>query len=173
MVALGLVDYVCRLARHRQRLRMTHEEARREHKETEGNPERKMERQRLHRELHSQAEPFDVGQARLLLVDPGRAAVAVAWTDGGEEPPVLIVRGEGLRARAIESVAHATGVPVTLDPALVRGLAGVSEGSAIPEVWYGALARAGARGRGGGASRVTDARMAGSTAAPTPGGARG
>ena len=154
MVALGFVDYVWRLVRYRQRLRMTHEEARREHRETEGDPEQKMERQRLHRELHAQAEPSEVGSARLLLVDPGRAAVAVAWSDLGDAPPLLMVRGEGPRACAMETKARATGVPVCLDPALLRGLARVAEGAAIPEGLWGALARAGARARGGRASPV-------------------
>lgn len=154
MVALGFVDYVWRLVRYRRRLRMTHEEARREQRETEGDPGQKMERQRLHRELQAQAEPSAVGNARLLLVDPGRAAAAVAWSDLGDAPPLVTVRGEGLRARAMETTARATGVPVCLDPALVRGLAGVAEGAAVPEGLLGALARAGARARGRRASPV-------------------
>lgn len=151
MVALGLVDYVWRLVRHRRRLRMTHEEAKREHRETEGHPEQRMERQRLHRELHDEADPFEVGRACLLLVDPGRAAVAVAWSGLGDAPPLLVVRGAGPRACTMEMMARSAGVPVCLDPMLLRALAPVAEGGTIPEVFAGVLARARARARGGAA----------------------
>ena len=52
LLVLGAADYLWQLHRHRKALRMTREEVRREHKETEGDPLHKAEQKRLHRELH-------------------------------------------------------------------------------------------------------------------------
>ena len=53
-LALGLADYLLVRRRHLGRQRMTKEEVRREHKESEGDPSHRAERQRLHRELSEQ-----------------------------------------------------------------------------------------------------------------------
>jgi type III secretion protein U len=52
LLVLGVADYLWQLHRHRKALRMTREEARREHKESEGDPLHKAERQRIHHELN-------------------------------------------------------------------------------------------------------------------------
>jgi flagellar biosynthesis protein FlhB len=53
LVILGLADYLWQHWRHRRGLRMTHDELRREQRETEGDPLLKAERRRIHLEHHS------------------------------------------------------------------------------------------------------------------------
>ncbi|MBN2574681.1 MAG: EscU/YscU/HrcU family type III secretion system export apparatus switch protein [Deltaproteobacteria bacterium] len=147
MVGLGFADYLWQVARHRNRLRMTRDEARREIRESEGDPEHKAERRRLHLELQTAGTLAHVSHADLLLIEPGVAAAAISWAGAGESAPSLLVRGERLRARAIETAARAARVPSFVAPALVRALALVEEGSEIPEALYPAVAELLARAR--------------------------
>jgi flagellar biosynthesis protein FlhB len=140
MVGLGFVDYLWQAGRHRNRLRMTRDEARREHRESEGDPEHKAERRRIHRELQMEGAIRDVRVADLVLVEPGLAAVAIHYSGSGDSAPVLVARGEHLRARTIEAVARAAGVASFVEPALVRTLTSVEEGEEIPEALYSAVA---------------------------------
>jgi len=147
-LALGLLDWLWRSHRRRSRLRMTYEEARRERRESEGPPEVGAERRRLHHELQAQATIAEASRAGVLLLEPGRAVAAVAWEGRpGAGPPVLSLRGEGARARAIERAARKGRVPVAIEPGLVRALALVPEGELVPEALHGLLARAVVRAR--------------------------
>jgi flagellar biosynthesis protein FlhB len=141
MVVLGFADYLWQVARHGGKLRMNSDEARREFKESEGDPEHRAERRRVHRELRMEGAAGDVRGAALVLIAPGLAAAAILYSGDAESVPVLMVRGDGLRARKIESVALAAGVPCFLEPALVRALAGVEEGEALAEALYPSVAK--------------------------------
>jgi flagellar biosynthetic protein FlhB len=147
MVGLGLADYLLQARRRRARLRMTPEEARREHKASEGAPEHRAERQRLYRELHEGAALGELRGAEMVLVDPGRSALAVAYAGGAGDAPVLVARGERLLAYRIETAAQLGGVPVLVAPELVRALAGVAVGDEIPESTYAAMAEMMVRAR--------------------------
>ena len=140
MLGLGFADYLWQTARHGGKLRMTPDEARREDKESEGDPEHKAERRRVHRELRMEGTIGDVRGADLVLVAPGIAAAAIVYSGHAESAPVLTVRGDGPRARKIESAALAAGVPCFLEPALLGALAGVEEGEAISEALYASVA---------------------------------
>ena len=148
MVALGSADYLWQRARHQGRLRMTIDEARRERKEDEGDPEHKAERRRRHRELHEAAALADVARADLIVVLPGSMAAAIAHAGGADDGPRLVAWGEQLRARQIEAGAGAAGLPNFIEPALVRALALVEEGGEIPETLHGAVARLLVRAKG-------------------------
>jgi flagellar biosynthesis protein FlhB len=148
MVALGLADYLWQRVRHQSRLRMTRDEARREHKESEGDPEHLAERRRIQRESQMEGALADVAGADLVLVDPGVAAVAISCSDAANRAPVLRVRGERLRAWQIEAGARAAGVPSFVEPALVRALVWVEAGGEIPEALHLSVARLLVRARG-------------------------
>jgi flagellar biosynthesis protein FlhB len=140
MVGLGFIDYLMQIARHRNRLRMTRDEARREHKETEGDPEHKAERRRMHLELRMAQGLTAVVRAEMLLLEPGVTAVAISYDGSDARAPCVLVRGDRLRMRAIETAARAAGVPSFVEPALVGALAAVAEGEEIPRRLYPAVA---------------------------------
>jgi len=141
MVALGIVDYLWQVSRHRNRLRMTREEAKREKRESEGDAEHKAERRRLHHQLQAERTVRDVGLADVLLVEPGGAVVAISYSGWKDEAPVLLLRGQGLRGRRIEDIGRRAGVPIHVESALVRALASVEEEEEVPEALYPSLAR--------------------------------
>lgn len=140
LLALALLDAVLVTGRHRRSLRMTREEVKREHKETEGDPQHKAERQRLHRQLAQQRMLDDVRRAAFVVVNPEHIAVAVRYDRDADEAPVIVAKGERLLAEQIKQAAREAGVPIYRDVGLARALNGVAEGDEIPEALYQAVA---------------------------------
>jgi flagellar biosynthesis protein FlhB len=139
-VALGLADYLWTRRRHMQGLRMTREEVTREHKESEGDPTHRAERQRLHRELAEQRMLADVRKADFVVVNPDHIAVALRYDRDGEAAPVVVARGERLLAERIRQAAREAGVPIFRDVTLARSLRHLAEGQEIPAALYEAVA---------------------------------
>jgi flagellar biosynthesis protein FlhB len=139
-LALGLADYLLVRRRHLGRLRMTKEEVRREHKESEGDPSHRAERQRLHRELLEQRMVAEVRKADFVVVNPDHIAVALRYDREGEAAPVIVACGERLLAEQIKQVAREAGVPIFRDVTLARSLRDLPEGTEIPAALYEAVA---------------------------------
>ena len=140
LLALALLDAVLVARRHRRSLMMTRDEVKREFKETEGDPQHKAERQRLHRQLAEQRMLDDVRKAAFVVVNPEHIAVAVRYDRDADEAPVVVAKGERLLAEQIKQAAREAGVPIYRDVGLARALNGVTEGEEIPEALYQAVA---------------------------------
>jgi len=149
-VAWGLVDWMLARRRYRLSLMMTRAEALRERRETEGDPHRKAERLRQHRELGA-ASPMSVGAvpgpdelrgADFVLTDGAGLAVAVRYDRAALRAPIVVVGagGQALHAAALERLARAARLPVHVDATLARAVASVPEGAEIPEATFEAVA---------------------------------
>jgi flagellar biosynthesis protein FlhB len=140
LLALGLLDWLLARRRHRRGLMMTRDEVKRELKESEGDPQHKVERQRLHRQLGEQRMVEDVRKADFVVVNPDHIAVAVRYDRDADQAPVVLAKGERLLAEQIKQVAREAGVPIYRDVGLARALGNVEEGDEIPEALYQAVA---------------------------------
>jgi len=109
MAIVAAADVVYQRYAHRKRLRMTKQEVKREHRETEGDPQHKSERQRLHRELVEHQMLESVRRASVVVINPTHLAVAVRYDEeaGGHRwwwPGVAISwlrRSNKLRANVV------------------------------------------------------------------------
>ncbi|HVU51703.1 MAG TPA: EscU/YscU/HrcU family type III secretion system export apparatus switch protein, partial [Polyangia bacterium] len=139
-VALGAADAFLVARRHRRGLRMTREEVKREHRESEGDPAHRGERQRLHREVLEQRMVEEVRKADFVVVNPEHIAVALRYDADGDAAPVVVAKGERLVAERIKQIAREAGVPIFRDVGLARALAELAEGGEIPAELYEAVA---------------------------------
>jgi type III secretion protein U len=140
-LALGALDLVVTRRAWLRRHRMTKEEVKREHKESEGDPQTKAARARAYEELLAQATVGNVKQASVVVVNPTHLACALRYDEKeGDEAPVVVAAGEGDLAARIVKAAHDYGVPVVRDVPLARALVELSVGDAIPEALYEAVA---------------------------------
>lgn len=136
----GLADVVVSRRARLARLRMTHDQIKREHRESEGDPRLKAARERAHHELLAQASIHAVNDATVLVVNPTHLATALRYRDGEDEAPSVVAKGEGdLAARMIEAARHGD-VPVVRDVPLARALHELEVGEQIPEALYEAVA---------------------------------
>jgi flagellar biosynthesis protein FlhB len=136
LLAFGAVDFLWQRHRHGKALRMSRDEVKREHRESEGEPAFKAERLRLHQQFMDEHALGDITEADLVVIHSGVTAVAIRYDGASSSAPVVMLKGERIRAHSIEDAARAAGVPVVADPDLVHALALVESGGEIPEALY-------------------------------------
>jgi flagellar biosynthesis protein FlhB len=140
-VALAIADFSWSRFHWRRQLRMTPDELKREHKQSEGDPVikahiRSLARQRSRRRMMAQ-----VPLATLVLANPTHYSVALRYEPGRDAAPVVLAKGQDLIALRIREVAEASGVPVIEDKLLARGLyKAVEVDQMIPPEFYRAVA---------------------------------
>lgn len=105
-----------------RRNRMSHDEVRREHKETEGDPHVRSRRRQLHREANEAGMLAGVRKASVVVVNPTHIAVALYYEMGETDLPVVVAKGEGELARAIRKIAEEEGIPIVHNVDLARRL---------------------------------------------------
>lgn len=138
---VGAADYLYQRLRHEQRLRMTREEVKQEHKEDEGDPHVKSRIRRLQREAAERKMIQDVPKATVVLTNPTHFAVAIRYDRYTMSAPMVIAKGSDRFARRIADVARKHGIPVVERKPLTRLLyKSVKIGQTIPAELYAALA---------------------------------
>jgi flagellar biosynthesis protein FlhB len=140
-LGLGLVDVLVVRSAWMRRLRMSKDEVRREHKDSEGDPQLKAARERAYHDLMAQATIASVKTASVVVVNPTHLACALRYDEKeGDEAPVVVASGEGELAQRIVAAATDWGIPVVRDVPLARALVELQPGDVIPEALYEAVA---------------------------------
>jgi flagellar biosynthesis protein FlhB len=139
-LGLGGLDVLLVWRAWLQRNRMSKDEIKREHRESEGDPEIKAARRRAHQEMLAGATLAAVRNATVLVVNPTHLANALRYHDGEDDAPEVLAQGRGELALKMIDAARAWGVPVVRDVPLARALSELEVGEQIPEALYEAVA---------------------------------
>lgn len=141
---LAALDVVVTRHSWRKNLRMSKDEVKREHKESEGDPQLKAARERAHHEMLAAVTVGNVKNASVVIVNPTHIACALRYVSsehgGSDDAPVLVASGHGDLAKRIVEAARQYGVPVLRDVPLARALVELEIGDEIPEALYEAVA---------------------------------
>ena len=126
--------------RHVSGLKMSREEAKQEHKESEGDPHvkgriRKMRMARAKRRM-LRAVPA----ATVVVTNPTHYAVALAYEPGKPGAPMVVAKGVDEMAFRIRAIAAEHRVPVVPNPPLARALFTVELDREIPAEHFKAVA---------------------------------
>jgi flagellar biosynthetic protein FlhB len=141
LVAIAAVDYLLARRRIAQQMKMTPDEVKREHKESEGDPHIKGKRRARMRELAKRRIATDVPTADVVVVNPTHYAVALRYDESKDRAPVVVAKGVDELAEKIREVARQSGVPILSRPPLARALhKHVKEGRTIPSNLFRAVA---------------------------------
>ena len=142
VTAVALVDVPLQKFLHGHRLRMSLEEVKREHKESEGDPHMKGKRRQRQREMAQRNSIGAVPRADLVVMNPTHYAVAIRYDDASMSAPRVIAKGADLLALKIRDVAKAHKIPVLQAPMLARALYAHAEiDDEIPSALYTAVAQ--------------------------------
>ncbi len=126
----------------KSRLKMSHEEVKQEHKESDGNPHTKGRIRQRQREMADRASVGAVSKADFVVMNPTHYAVALKYDEQTMSAPQVIARGTDLIALKIRDLAGTHGVPVLQSPMLARALYAHAElDQAIPATLYTAVAQ--------------------------------
>ncbi|KAB7629119.1 flagellar biosynthetic protein FlhB, partial [Verminephrobacter sp. Larva24] len=142
LLLAALVDVPMQAWFFKARLRMSHQEVRQEHQESDGNPHTKGRIRQRQRDLAERASVSAVPRADFVVMNPAHYAVALRYDEKTMGAPQVIARGTDLLAFRIRDLARAHGVPVLQSPRLARALYAHAElDQAIPAPLYAAVAQ--------------------------------
>jgi flagellar biosynthesis protein FlhB len=137
---IAAVDLFVSRRRTSRSLKMSKQEVKQEHRESEGDPLTKSLRRRRQNELRRQAMIADVAGADVVITNPTHYAVALRY-EAGEPAPRVVAKGMDRFALKIRKVAHRNGVLVQEDPPLARALhRSCKVGHFIPTALFEAVA---------------------------------
>ncbi len=141
LVAIAMIDVPVQLLQLLKKLRMSKQELKDEHKESEGNPEVKGQIRARQRAMLSKGARKAVAEAHVILTNPTHFAVALRYDRGTDQVPVVVAKGRGATALAIRELAGEMTVPILEYPALARAVYYTSrEGQEVRDDLYVAIA---------------------------------
>ena len=124
------------------KLKMSHDEVKRENKDAEGNPQVKSKLRAKQREMAQRRSIANVPKADFVVMNPTHYAVALKYDEATMAAPQVIAKGADLLAFKIREVANSHSVPVLQSPMLARALYAHAElDQTIPSSLYAAVAQ--------------------------------
>jgi len=106
----------------RNELRMTRQEVKDEHKQSEGDPLVKSRLRSLGRDRARRRMIAAVPTATLIVANPTHFSVALRYRPAQDSAPVVVAKGQDLIALKIREIAEANNIPIFEDVLLARSL---------------------------------------------------
>ncbi len=142
VAAAAIIDVPLQVFFHKSKLKMSHQEVKQEHKESDGNPHLKGRQRSAAREMSQRASITAVPRADFVLMNPTHFAVAMRYDESSMSAPQVISKGADLLAIRIRDIAKTHSIPVIQSPMLARALYAHAElDQPIPTQLYTAVAQ--------------------------------
>lgn len=146
MIILSLLivvalDVPYQLWSHYRKLRMSKEDLRQEHKESDGDPHIKAKIRKQQQAMAKRRMMAKVATADVVLTNPTHFAVALKYDDKKMRAPRVVAKGSDLVALRIRALGEQNNVPILEAPPLTRALyRHTNLGDEIPTALYTAVA---------------------------------
>jgi len=137
---LSVADYMYQRARFTKDNRMSKHEVKQEYKQSEGDPQLKADRKRLHQEIINSPPGAGVKGANVVVKNPDHIAIALKYDDEAGAAPTIVAKGLNVQAQKILEEAAEYGVPVVRNVPLAHALNKLDLGDEIPEELFTAVA---------------------------------
>jgi len=139
---VALIDLPLQSFLHKSQLKMSRQEMKDEHKDSDGNPQMKGRMRSKQREMAQRGSIRAVPKADFVLMNPTHYAVAIQYDESTMAAPRVISKGADLLAMKIRDIAKAHAIPVLQSPPLARALYANAElDENIPATLYAAVAQ--------------------------------
>ncbi len=130
-IVIALADFMFEKYQFTKEQKMTKDEVKREHKESEGNPEIKGKRKQIHQEIIN--SEGDVKKSDVVIKNPTHIAVGLYYDKEKTPLPMITSLGKRSQAAFILKVAERNDIPVIENVPLARALFSQTEaGDFIP-----------------------------------------
>ncbi len=137
MIPVAIFDITYKRLSHRKKQRMSHQDIKDEHKDTNGDPQIKAKRQQIQYRRAKQRIQKSVPTATLVVTNPTHYAVALRYERGRDAAPVCVAKGTDLIAAQIRHLAYDNEIPVIESRLLARALHATCEiDQVIPEAHW-------------------------------------
>ncbi len=122
LVVIAAFDAPWQIYEHLKKLRMSREDVKQEHKESDGDPHVKARIRQQQRQMARGRMMASVPDADVVVTNPTHYAVALRYEEGGSGAPKVVAKGTGLIAAKIRELARENKVPLLEAPPLARAL---------------------------------------------------
>jgi len=140
MFIVAIADYLYQRYSHTKQLRMTKQEVKDEHKESEGDPMIKARLRQIRMQRVRRRMMAAVPQASVVVTNPTHFAVALKYESDKMDAPRVVAKGADLIAKRIREIAAENKVPIVENPPLARALFKVELDDPIPFELYRTVA---------------------------------
>jgi len=141
MTVITLIDVMYQRYMHHKELRMTKQQVKDEHKQSEGDPLIKGRLRQIRVERARKRMMAAVPEADVVITNPTHFAVALKYDQSTMEAPRVVAKGADHVALRIREVAEENGVAIVENPPVARALhASVDIDQEIPPEHYKAVA---------------------------------
>ena len=124
---IGALDAFIQWHRHNQKMLMSKQEMKEEHKQTEGSPEVKQRIRQLQREAAERGSVANITEAQVVITNPQHFAVALKYDFKEGSAPTIVAKGTDVVAARLKDEASQNNIPVLSIPPLARALYYTSE----------------------------------------------
>lgn len=141
LLLVAVIDVPYQLWSYYRKLRMSREDLRQEHKESEGDPQIKGKIRRQQQQMARRRMMAEVPKADIIVTNPTHFAVALQYREKEMGAPRVIAKGSDLLAQRIRAIGEQHKVPILEAPPLTRALyKHTNLGDEIPAALYTAVA---------------------------------
>ena len=142
LLAIAAIDVPWQLWNYHKELRMTRQEVRDEHKESDGRPEVKAKLREMQQAAANSRMMEKVPTADVIITNPTHFAVALKYDEARMAAPMLLAKGADNIAAKIRELANEHDVPIVESPRLARAVfASTDLDAEIPGGLYLAVAQ--------------------------------
>lgn len=141
LLFIAIIDVPYQMWSYARKLRMTKQQVKQEHKESDGDPHIKAKIRAIQRAIARRRMMAEVPTADVVITNPTHFAVALKYSEQSMGAPKVVAKGSDAVAAKIREIAQEHKVPVLEAPPLARALHHHAEiGDEIPEALYTAVA---------------------------------
>jgi flagellar biosynthetic protein FlhB len=141
LLVIAIADYAAEHYRNEKQLKMTRQEVKDEHRQSEGDPHVKSRLRSLQMERTRTRMMAKVPEADVVVTNPDHVSVALLYRRSDMRAPKVVAKGRGILALRIREIAREFGVPIVRNPPLARTLyRSVKLDQIIPEKLYQVVA---------------------------------
>jgi flagellar biosynthetic protein FlhB len=142
LLVVAMIDVPLQMFLHKSRMKMSFQEMKQEHKESDGNPQMKGRLRQRQKEIAHGNSIRAVPKADFVLMNPTHYAVAIKYDDQSMNAPRVVSKGADMLAFSIRDIAKEHNIPVLQSPMLARALYANAElDQDIPSALYTAVAQ--------------------------------
>ena len=141
IIIFAIIDFFFTRHFYIEKLKMSKQEIKDEHKQIEGDPLVKGRIRQIQMKMSKQRMMSDVPDADVVITNPTQYAVALKYDNEKSDAPQVVAKGINFLALRIKEIALESKIPIVEDPILARALyEQVEVDEQIPESLYKAIA---------------------------------
>lgn len=133
LLLIAFFDYLFVKWEMEEKMKMTKQEVKEEHKESEGDPHIKAQIRAIQQEMARKRMMAEVPKADVVVTNPTHISVAIQYDADEMDAPLVLGKGSDLVAMKIREIARDHDIPIIENPPVARLLHKLDIGEHIPE----------------------------------------